>query len=180
MDNRQEYTEADAELDEGYYTGSAQEVATALGVTTAGLRRIADIYDTVYPPLKRDERQNNRRLWTRASIDRLGQARRLVQAEKARSIKAALESVKTGDATPSEDALASPHPPSQDAVLLAVLEHVQRLEARIETMQRQLEAPKSAETELERTNRYLLGELQRRRTEAEAPRRAWWQLWGRK
>ena len=142
MDNRPDYSDADAELDEGYFTGSSQEVATALGVTTAGLRRLADIYDTAYPPLRRDEQQNNRRLWTRAAIERLKMARQLVQAEKARSIKAALESIKKGNASHTEAPLAIPQAPAQDGVLLAVLEHMQRLEARVEAVQRQLEAPK--------------------------------------
>ncbi len=142
MDNCPEHPDAEAELDEGYFTGSSQEVATALRVTTAGLRRLADIYDTVYPPLRRDEQQNNRRLWTRAAIERLKMARQLVQAEKARSIKAALESIRNGGATPSKSPLAVPQAPAQDGVLLAVLEHVQRLEAHMEAMQRQLEAPK--------------------------------------
>ncbi len=183
MDNRPGYLDADAELDEGYFTGSAQEVAKALEVTTAGLRRIADIYDQVYPPLKRDEQQNNRRLWTRAAIDRLRIARQLVQNEKARSIKAALETIKSGSATPTKDTLALPQAPSQDDVLLAVLEHVQRLEAQIETMQRQLAAPREDnDTETARMNKYLLGELERRRLEIEQQqqRRPWWRLWGRR
>ena len=148
------------------YLGSSEEVAQRLGVTTAGLRRLADIYDTVYEPLKRDDRHNKRRLWTIAAISRLERARQLVQDERARSIKAALEMARDGTETPPQDGLAMPQGGSQHTVLVTLLEHVQNLEARLEAMQRQLEAPKDDAdrfAHLERMNAHLLDELERQR-----------------
>lgn len=165
------------------YMGSTEEVAARLGITPAGLRRLADIYGEVYEPLQRDTHYNNRRLWTLVAVERLEAARALVQADRARSIKAALLMLQSSMETPQE-ALALPSKEvSKDPVLLALLEHVQRLESRMEAMQRQLEAPKADDrtAELARMNAYLLGELERRRLEDETARRPgpWWHFWER-
>lgn len=166
------------------YMGSTEEVAARLGITPAGLRRLADIYGEVYEPLQRDTYYNNRRLWTLEAVERLEAARALVQADRARSIKAALLMLQSGVETPQDALALSSKEVSKDPLLLAVLEHVQRLESRMEAMQRQLQAPKedrNPTAELERMNAYLLGELERRRLENEAKKepRPWWRFWGR-
>lgn len=182
MENQASHQNAGETSVEVEFTGSSETVAERLGVTTAGLRRLADIYDTVYPPIKRDAKQNRRRVWTYEAISRLERARQLVQEDRARSIKAALELARDGTEIPRVTLAAPSQQVTQDALLVALLEHVQRLEARMETMQHQLEAPKgetTRETELERMNAYLLGELERRSNlEMQAPRRPWWRWWG--
>lgn len=167
------------------YMGSNEEVAQRLGITPAGLRRLADIYGEVYEPLQRDTHYNNRRLWTLDAVERLEAARALVKADRARSIKAALVMLKDGS-EPSQDAMVLlSKEVSKDPLLLAVLDHVQRLEARMEAMQRQLEAPSpqvGEAEELRRMNQYLLGELERRRLEEEKrekPQPWWWSFLGR-
>lgn len=163
------------------YLGSNEEVAKRLGITPAGLRRLADIYGEVYGPLQRDSHYNNRRLWTLEAVERLEAARALVQADRARSIKAALLLLQNGS-RPSQEALAVPSKEaSKDPLLLELLEHVQRLEVRLEDMQKQLQAlpaPHDDVEALKRRNAYLEGEL-RRRDEQPAPRRAWWKVWER-
>jgi len=115
------------------YMGSNEEVAQRLGITPAGLRRLADIYGVVYEPLQRDTHYNNRRLWTLEAVERLEAARALVKADRARSIKAALMMLKGGSEASHEAMVLSSKEVSKDPLLLAVLEHVQRLEALTET-----------------------------------------------
>jgi DNA-binding transcriptional MerR regulator len=166
------------------FIGSNEEVAQRLGITPAGLRRLADIYGEVYEPLQRDTHYNNRRLWTLEAVERLEAARELVKADRTRSIKAALQMLQSGVETSQEGLVLPSKEVSKDPLLLAVLEHVQRLEVRIESMQRQLEAPRpqtDEAEELRRMNAYLLGELERRRLgdEAKKEQRAWWRFWQR-
>ena len=177
-----EFDAAEEQDLEAVFMGSAEEVAKLLSVTPAGLRRLADIYDQVYPPIRRDPQQGRRRLWTFAAIARLRDARRLVQDGDVRSIKTALERGRDGDARGTQEGLAlPPKGTTQDALLLRLVEHVESLEARLETMQRRLEAPSSELAEQKRLNAYLLGELERRsrKQEQSVPRRPWWQVWER-
>lgn len=178
-----EFGNAEEQDLEAVFMGSAEEVAALLSVTPAGLRRLADIYDQVYPPIRRDPQQGRRRLWTFAAIARLRDARRLVQDGDVRSIKIALERARDGDARATQEGLALPSKgATQDALLLRLVEHVESLEARLEAMQRQLEAPRTDSSELSeqrKMNAYLLGELERRRLENEqrVQHRPWWQVW---
>ncbi len=161
------------------YLGSNEEVAKRLGITPAGLRRLADIYGEVYEPLQRDTHYNNRRLWTLEAVERLEAARALVQADRARSIKAALLLLQSGS-EPLQEALALPSKEvSKDPLLLEVLEHVRRLEVCLEDMQKQLQALPAPQEDIEalkRRNAYLEAELKRR--DEVVQRRGWWP-WGR-
>lgn len=187
MDDRQiPHKEESAENSiEVEFTGSSEEIAARLGVTTAGLRRLADIYDTVHTPIRRDAKHNKRRVWTYEAIGRLERARRLVQEDRAKSIKAALEIARDGTETPRNALGKLPQGQMQDSLLLALLEHILRLEERVEQMHHQLEQPKgrtTRETELERMNTYLLGELERRRLVGERlyvtkNSKPWWKFW---
>lgn len=160
------------------------EAAKLLDVTTQTLRRYADDYATVFEPVVQRGKQHE---FDDTFTARLRQAQALQQANKVPSILAGLERVRDG--SPAGKAIEHPTAPTpfEQAVLEQLRglgEMVVQLSRDNETLReqvKQLEAPReNGETELERTNRYLLGELQRRRTEAEAPRRHWWQLLGRR
>lgn len=169
----------------------ASDAAEQLGVSASGLRRLGSIYAEVHGELAR-EPKTERRIWTTEVVERLRQARALVEAGRYRSIRDALEALVKGVDVDVATELATPAqqpPPQALGVLLQEirslqqhLEAVERLEARMEEMQRQLEAPKD-DTELveqRRLNRYLMGELERRsKLESAAPRRPWWWWWGR-
>jgi hypothetical protein len=204
---------------------SNEEVAQRLGVTATGLRRLADIYGEVYGPLQRDEKFNNRRLWTLEAVERIAAARALVQSEQARSIKTALHMVEQGITAPAEELSKPSTPQPQEVLMRAILERIEGLEVglrvvdqlqeEVQIMRRQLEAPKegvevspqlqevlelnralalhletpkddSRERELEvqvadleQRNRAMLGELERRRVEAEQEQTLtpWWRRW---
>lgn len=162
---------------------SATDAAERLGVSASGLRRLGAIYAQVHGELPR-ERRTEKRIWTSQVIERLGQARALVEAERYRSIREALEALDKGVDIDVATELAVPMqapPPEALGVLLEEirslqerLEVVDRLEAEVQALRRQLEAPKDAhslEPELARMNAYLLSELERRRLEDEAKKR---------
>jgi signal transduction histidine kinase len=69
----------------GYATADA---ARLIGVSTSGLRRLAHIYERVYGALPRDSRLG--RVWPTEAIERLNDARQVVQAGRAVSIEQAL------------------------------------------------------------------------------------------
>lgn len=177
---------------------SAAEAATRLGVSGTGLRRLADIYAEVADPLERDSKTNNR-LWTLTVVERLEEARAIMHAGRAGSIKDALMAAAGGVEAPA-GRLDVPGGNYVQGFALEML--AQRFEAMEQDNQemkaqlsellelnqqfsRQLEPPREQNAELEeqrRLNTYLLGELQRRRGEEENTRtrkRAWWQVWKR-
>lgn len=177
---------------------SAAEAATRLGVSGTGLRRLADIYAEVADPLERDSKTNNR-LWTLTVVERLEEARAIMHAGRAGSIKDALIAAAEGVEAPA-GSLSAPGGSHIQGIALEML--AQRFETieqdnreiKVQLRQllelnqqfsRQLEAPREQNAELEeqrRLNTYLLGELQRRRGEEEDTRtrkRAWWQVWKR-
>lgn len=172
---------------------SATNAAERLGVSASGLRRLGAIYAQVHGELPREQR-TEKRIWTSEVVERLGQARALVEAERYRSIKEALEALDKGIdidvATELAVPVQVPLPEALGVLLEEIrslqerLEAVDRLEAEVRALRRQLEAPKAtsgSEPELARMNAYLLGELERRRLEDEAKteRRSWWRFWQR-
>ncbi len=154
---------------------SAADAARQLGVSPSGLRRLGTIYAAVHGELGR-ELHTDKRIWTGEVVERLGQARALVEVERYRSIKEALGALDKGVdidlATDLATPVQAPTPEALGVLLEEVrslqrrLDGVERLEARIEALQRQLEAPRS-ETErvaqLERINAHLMDEIQRQR-----------------
>lgn len=169
---------------------SASFAAEQLRVSASGLRRLGTIYAEVHGELGR-EPKTDKRIWTTEVVERLGQARALVEAERYRSIKEALEALDRGTDIDVGADLATPmQPPTPEMlrVLLAEirllqqrLNGVERLEAQVEALQRQLEAPgvsTEREAHLEKMNQYLLGELERRsKLESIATRRRPWWRW---
>lgn len=170
---------------------SATDAAEKLGVSASGLRRLGAIYAQVHGELPR-ERRTEKRIWTSQVVERLGQARALVEAERYRSIKEALEALDKGVdidvATELATPVREPTPEALGVLLQEIrslqdrLEAVERLEAEVRALRRQLEAPKDtsgSEPELARMNAYLLGELERRRLEGEREKRSkpWWRFW---
>jgi hypothetical protein len=80
---------------------SPGDVAKRLEVSPSGLRRLAGVYAQVYGELPKDSSGTSRR-WPSEAVYRLEQARTLMAAGQARSIKDALLAVEKG-ATPSAD-----------------------------------------------------------------------------
>ncbi len=74
---------------------SAGSAADRLGVSPSGLRRLAIIYTSVHDELPREPKTNNR-VWPVEAVARLEHARALVEAERYRSIKEALEAIEQG------------------------------------------------------------------------------------
>jgi hypothetical protein len=120
------------------------DVARRLGVSPSGLRRLAGVYAQVYGDLPKDSSGTSRQ-WPGEAVYRLEQARALMAAGQARSIKDALLAVEKG-ATPSADAALAL---GQDgrvvealgvvaARLEAVLESNRRLEAEVEALRREV------------------------------------------
>ncbi len=174
---------------------SASDAAQRVGVSASGLRRLGTIYAEVHGELAR-EPKTEKRIWTAEIVERLGQARALVEAERCRSIKEALTALDKGiDIDLSTDLATPVQAPTPEALgvllneirsLQQRLEGLERLEVRIEEMQRQLEAPRADPkrdielAESKRMNQYLMGELERRaKLGIEAPRRPWWRWWSR-
>lgn len=112
-----------------------KDAAQWLGLSTAGLRRLAGIYERVYGDLPRDARRG--RLWPQDALYRLERARMLVQEGSAPSVEAALRFEETGD-----DAGLYPLPrKAGDANLAALLEELRAINTRlaaIENENRQL------------------------------------------
>lgn len=71
------------------------DVARRLGISGAGLRRLAQGYERVYRPLPRDPKHG--RLWPEAAVRHMEAARAMVGAGKATSVEAALDALARGD-----------------------------------------------------------------------------------
>jgi DNA-binding transcriptional MerR regulator len=81
---------------------SPGDVAKRLGVSPSGLRRLAGVYAQLYGELPKDSGGTSRQ-WPGEAVYRLEQARALMAAGQARSIRDALLAVESG-VTPSADA----------------------------------------------------------------------------
>lgn len=74
------------------------EPATAaerVGVSASGLRRLAPIYEEIHGELPRKPNSNNR-LWPEEAVERLRDARRLVELGRCRTILEALRALENG------------------------------------------------------------------------------------
>jgi hypothetical protein len=85
---------------------SPGEAARVLGVSPSGLRRLAVVYGEVYGELQKDA-SGTSRIWPREAVVRLQEARALMAAGQARSVRDALRAVEGGAAPPVELAAAS-------------------------------------------------------------------------
>ena len=130
------------------------DVATRLGVSSAGLRRLAVLYERVYGQLGRDPRQG--RVWPQEAVERLERARAKVRAGQAVSIEAALNSLTLGEPgaevpEPPELAQASEEQ-DRDRALGAVVGELRALRLAVEEQNHRLHA-------LEEENRQLRASL---------------------
>lgn len=127
---------------------SAGDVARRLGVSSAGLRRLAGIYEGVYGKLPRDPRAG--RVWDDQAIERLAAARELVERGRAASVEAALrgqERTVLEEATPAQ-------PGRVEELLEGLIGEVRELRASVERLEDEnrelraaLPAPTSEATE---------------------------------
>lgn len=122
------------------------------------------------------------RLWEPQAVARLEAAKVLVDAGRVKSVREALERPFESVETELETL---PHKVGASEALELVLVELRDLRAQVATLQdRQLETPREQNAELEeqrRMNQYLLGELERRRLEADQPqhRGFWARVFGR-
>lgn len=70
-----------------------REVCGRLGISPAGLRRLAPVYERVHGPLPRDDRG---RLWPLASVEEMEKARSAVHAGRYVSVEQALRAAQGG------------------------------------------------------------------------------------
>jgi hypothetical protein len=103
-----------------------------LGLSDAGLRRLAPIYERVHGPMARDQRRG--RVWTAEAVDQLRRARTAVRAGRAASVQAALVAERTGDLPGSGEGEAPP--PNTLAELVA---EIRGLRMAVESQNRMLE-----------------------------------------
>jgi len=124
------------------------DVARRLGISGAGLRRLAQGYERVYPPLPRDPKHG--RLWPEAAVRHMEEARAMVGAGKATSVEAALDTLAREDHSKNSLAMRNPYEDCYEdswEVLVQVLralrlnlEHQQQRLASLETDVRLLRA----------------------------------------
>ena len=124
------------------------DVARRLGISGAGLRRLAQGYERVFHPLPRDPKRG--RLWPEGAVRHMEAARAMVGAGKATSVEAALDAQARGGHTGDALAMRNPYEDSHEdswEVLVQVLralrlnlEHQQRRLASLETDVRVLRA----------------------------------------
>jgi hypothetical protein len=129
------------------------DVAARLGVSSAGLRRLAAVYERVHGELGRDPRHG--RMWPQEAVERLERARGMVRAGQAVSVEAALNSL-----TPGEPGANDPEPPAlarapdahdQDRVLGAVVGELRSLRSAIDEQNRLLRALEAENRQLRAT-----------------------------
>jgi hypothetical protein len=121
---------------------SPGEAARVLGVSPSGLRRLAVVYGEVYGALQKDAGGTSR-IWPREAVVRLQEARALMAAGQARSIRDALVAVEGGAAPPVEMAVSDGRVEAALGVVATRLEALQdsnqRLEAEVRALRSEVE-----------------------------------------
>lgn len=121
---------------------SPGDVAKHLGVSPSGLRRLAGVYAQVHGDLPKDSSGTSRR-WPSEAVSRLEQARAILAAGQARSIRDALLAVE-GGATPSADAALTLGQDGRVVEALGVVAaRLEALQASNEEMRAEVEALRS-------------------------------------
>ena len=124
----------------------AASASKEVGVSVSGLRRLAPIYESVFGPLPRSGKGtgDSPRLWTNIAVKRLRAARGLVEANKHRSVRIALEALQALKPTDSpEDSLEAILEDTQltdRQVLELLVTEVQRLQIQVQEL-KQLPVP---------------------------------------
>jgi hypothetical protein len=118
-----------------------EDVAKRLRISSAGLRRLAVIYERVYGELPRGP--NRGRLWTGDAIERLESARLAVQQGQAVSVEAALAGLRAGaepiEAQPMATTTSLP-PITSSQPLEALVEELLALREAVEEQNQRLRA----------------------------------------
>ena len=123
------------------------DVARRLGISGAGLRRLAQGYERVFRPLPRDPKHG--RLWPEGAVRHMEAARAMVGAGRATSVEAALDVLACGDESEKVPGPCNPYEDSME-VLVQVLRALRlnmesqhrrlaSLEAHVRVLQAQLE-----------------------------------------
>lgn len=111
----------------------AGAAAEQVGVSASGLRRLAPLYEAVHGALPRKPKSHNR-LWPQIAVERLQRARRLVEAERYRTISDALTALARGLEPEDTELALTAAPVSLDATqqALAVLtDEIRQLRAEL-------------------------------------------------
>lgn len=124
----------------------AASASKEVGVSVSGLRRLAPIYESVFGLLPRSGKGSgdSPRLWPNKAVERLRVARALVEANKHRSVKTALEALEglTPSDSPEEglEAILGPSQLTDRQVLELLVNEVRTLQAQVQEL-KQLPAP---------------------------------------
>ncbi len=110
---------------------SPGDVARRLGVSPSGLRRLAGVYGAVFGELPKDS-SGTSRLWPTEAVGRLEQARALMAAGQARSIRDALLAVEGGAVPRLEPALQDGRVAEALGIVAARLEALEESNRRLE------------------------------------------------
>ena len=171
------------------HTYTPAEAADIYGFAPSLLRRYAAIYESLGGTIAQDKRGG--RIYTAELLkhfsaardrvktgEKVGDALRTLDLAPAESVRGADSSLDAQRALELFERALSVNEGLQHDVA-GLREQVAELQEQVTELAQRRLAP-DHETELERTNRYLLGELERRRLEADqqAQRRPWWQWWG--
>lgn len=117
------------------------DVAARLGVSGAGLRRLAVVYERVHGVLGRDPRLG--RVWPQEAVERLERARKIVRTGRAMSVETALALLASGEVDPNysqqRPTLGESHSvSSQDQVLEGLMGELRALRQAVEEQNRHL------------------------------------------
>ncbi len=116
-----------------------EDVAKHLGISSAGLRRLAVIYERVYGELPRSP--NRGRLWTGDAVERLESARLAVQQGRAVSVEAALAGLRAGaEPIEAQPAVTTTSPTTSSQPLGALVGELRALREAVEEQNRRLGA----------------------------------------
>ena len=115
--------------------------AARLGISGAALRRMAVSYERVYGDLPEGAAG---RLWPTEAVDRLHEARALMNANRARSIQGGLEALKAGAQVSVEAPVASGRDLRTLEIIAERLEAVERLEREVAALRAEIQSKPTA------------------------------------
>lgn len=150
------------------------QVSERLGISTAMLRRHVASYEKVFGDLPKDKRDG--RLYTREVSDRLEAALALYHAQRVPSVEEGLRRIAVGDANIGDTLEVA----RADDPMALLLTELTRLREATERQNELLVEQGTRMDRLEAENRALRQALPEPQKESGAPKRPWWQLWGRK
>ncbi len=141
-----------------------KEAARQLDISPSGLRRLSGVYCEIHGDLPRDP-NTDARLWPEVAVERLKQARGLVEANRFSSIKEALEAIEKGIDLSTEIATPQAHTPADYEIL----------EKKIDQLLELVTFQNKRINELDETVRQLNKKLELETLSI--PQRPWWKFW---